>query len=324
VPRAGSDKPMKLPLHRQLAVPLIVVWLIQGLVFGESVQSTFEFHSGFWVNLHHALYNQAAGKNAGRPPSLPALKPAETAAWNEALDYYERNFAGHDLLEFSMIRINGALAAAGDAPSLHASEVPKPVVQMLEKAAPVYRAQWWTEHNRKNHEWIDQVTPLIAEYDKSLRSALSHAYNTPWPKGLIRVEMSYYTTGKSAYTSLGPTIITISSWSRRNEGPAGLETIFHEAGHGLIQNVMDEIDAAETRRGRKLSHQDLWHAVIFYTTGELVRRHLPALVPYATKYGMWESTWPNSLPVMENAWKPFLDGDGDFRDSIDRLVANSN
>ena len=59
----------------------------------------------------------------------------------------------------------------------------------------------------------------------------------------MRVEMSYDTTGKSAYTSVRPTLITVSSWSRRNEGPAGLETIFHEAGHSLIQRMRDEIDA---------------------------------------------------------------------------------
>jgi hypothetical protein len=141
--------------------------------------------------------------------------------------------------------------------------------------------------------------PLIGEYEKALKPALSHAYNTPWPKGRIRVEMSYYTTGSSAYTSLQPTLITISSWSARNVGPAGLETIFHEAGHSLVQKVVDEIGAAEGRRGRKLANQNLWHGIIFYTTGELVQRQLPTLVPYAIKYGMWDKDWPGSLPVLE-------------------------
>jgi hypothetical protein len=87
---------------------------------------------------------------------------------------------------------------------------------------------------------------------------------------------------------------------------------------------MHEINAAENRKGRKLSHEDLWHAVIFYTTGELVRRQLATLVPYAIQYGMWESAWPGSLAVMEKDWKPFLDGHGRFRDAIERIVADSN
>jgi len=247
----------------------------------------------------------------------------KTTAWNEAIEYYERKLADRDLLEFSMIRINGWLAVSGDAASLNTSELPAPMIQIFDKAAPVYRAHWWTEHNRRNHEWIDQATPLIAQYEKALRPALAHAWKTPWPKSRIRVEMSYYTTGKSAYTSLRPTIITISGWSRRNEAPAGLETIFHEAGHSLVQKIVDEIGAAESRSGRKLSRQDLWHAMIFYTTGELVRQQLPAVVPYAVKYGMWENDWPNSLAVMEKDWKPFLERKGRFKDSIDRLVTDS-
>jgi hypothetical protein len=315
---------MKLGTHLRLAVLGIAALQFPSAVFGEAVQTTFEFHSGFWVNLHHTLYNQVAGRRAGRAPNLSSLNPAETLAWTEALDYYERKFAGHDLGEFSMLRIKLPLAFAGDAVSLKGSGLPAPVIQILEKAAPVYRAHWWTEHNRKNHEWIDQVTPLIARYENVLRPALSHAYNTRWPKDRMRVEMSYYTTGNAAYTSLRPTVITVSSWSQRNEGPAGLETIFHEAGHGLIQRVQDEIGAAEKRRARKLRQTNLWHAVIFYTTGEVVRRQLPALVPYAIKYGMWENDWPNTLPVMERDWKPFVEGNGRFKDAIDRIVADSN
>ena len=306
-----------------MKVHALILLITPWPVVGEAVQTTFEFHSGFWVNLHHSLYHLAAGRKAGRAPNLAALSPAETTTWNEALDYYEQNIIEHDLLEFSMIRINGPLARAGDIASLRGVKVAQPLIEILEKAAPVYRAHWWTDHNGKNHEWIDQVTPLIANYENALKPALSHAYNTHWPKRRIRVEMSYYTTGKSAYTSLRPTLITVSSWSQRNEGPAGLETIFHEAGHGLIQKVRDEISAAANRSGKKLTHEDLWHAVIFYTTGELVRRHLPALNPYAIKYGMWENTWPNSFPVMEKNWKPFLDGHGHFKDAIDRIVSAS-
>ncbi|MGP0075830.1 MAG: hypothetical protein ACLPWF_28270 [Bryobacteraceae bacterium] len=167
---------MKVRAWQRLVLLIVAAWQTQSFVSGEVPEATFEFHSGFWVNLHHTLYNQAAGKKAGRMPDLSALTPAETAAWNEALDYYGRNFINHDFLEPSMVRINVPLALPGEAASLDAVQLPEPVLQILEKAAPVYRAHWWPEHNRKNHEWIDQVTPLIAEYEKVLKPELSHAY----------------------------------------------------------------------------------------------------------------------------------------------------
>lgn len=162
----------------------IAACLLQSVALCDVRQTTFEFHNGFWVNLHHTLYNQASGRKAGRSPNLAA-----------ALDFYERNLIVQDLLALPMIRINMALAVAGE--SLQASVAPKPVIDTLEQAAPVYRAHWWPEHHRKNAQWIENVTPLVAQHEKNL-------------KNRIRVEMSYYTTGKSAYTSLWPTLITIS------------------------------------------------------------------------------------------------------------------
>jgi hypothetical protein len=41
------------------------------------------------------------------------------------------------------------------------------------------------------------------------------------------------------------------------------------------------------------------------------------------KYGLWESAWPQVLPLMEKDWKPFLDGKGTFKDAIKQLVADS-
>lgn len=302
----------------------VLFLLMKAAALGQAGQTTFEFHSGFWVNLHHTLYNTSAGKKVGRAPNLSAFSPAETAAWNDAVAYYDRNLVDHDFLEYSMIRINSALAAAADKASLRGSDVPAPLIRVLEEAAPVYRARLWEDHDRKNREWIDQVSPLIAKYESILKPALAHAYDSPWPRERIRVEMSYYTTGASAYTSIGPTLVTISSWSQRNQGPAGLETIFHEAGHGLVQKIRDEISAAEKRSGRKLAHDDLWHAMMFYTTGTIVRQQVPEITPYALKYGMWEHNWPDTLPVLDKDWQPFLDGKARFKEAIDRVVADSN
>jgi hypothetical protein len=283
-------------------------------------QTTFDFHSGFWTNLHFVLYNQAAGRKDGRDPDLSALSTTEKATWNEALGYYGASVIDYQFGDFPMILISQALALAEGAARVEGKE---PVYNVLEKAAPVYRAHWWTEHDRKNRAWIDQITPLIAAHEGALRPALARAYDAPWPEERIRAEVSYYLTATSGYTSLEPTLITVPSWSKRNTGAAGVETMFHEAGHGLVGHVEKEIDAAATRLGRRPVHKDLWHAVMFYTTGELVRRRLPEVEPYAIKYGLWEQGWPGVFEVMERRWKPFLDGHGNFHDAIESVVAES-
>src|SRR6202030_4684781 len=77
----------------------------------------FELHSGFWLNLHHTLYQQArqqrgaspvgstpkAGKSAKptlqtAPAARTPLTTAEQHAWDEAVSYYAANYADKDLL----------------------------------------------------------------------------------------------------------------------------------------------------------------------------------------------------------------------------------
>src|SRR5262245_24374592 len=81
----------------------------------QAPQTTFDFHSGFWVNLHHTLYSQAVGIKSGRLPDLSGVPAAEAKVWNQVLEYYGRSLVNHDLLEPSMTRINQALAIAGNA-----------------------------------------------------------------------------------------------------------------------------------------------------------------------------------------------------------------
>ena len=77
------------------AILFIAVWPMQG-AFGESFQTTFEFHGGFRVNLYHTPL-QPGGRDSVRPYSGPhGIEPREKTAWNEALDYYGRNPAGQD------------------------------------------------------------------------------------------------------------------------------------------------------------------------------------------------------------------------------------
>lgn len=312
-------RPKKPALALLLASSSLIAWV----AMGQTRQTTFEFHSGMWLNLHHTLYYQAVGIKAGRVPDLSALSSAETGVWNQALHYYGRSLVNHNLLEVSMARINQALANAANASDLQAPGLSREMDQVLEAAAPIYRARFWADHDRNNQEWIASAIPLIAKHEDALKPALARAYDTPWPKSPIRVEVSYYVTGNSAYTSLNPTLITVSSGSQRNQGPALLENIFHEGGHALIQKAFAEITKAEKSQKKELKYRDVWHALMFYTTGELVRKQVPELEPYAMKYGLWEDNWPQVLPMMEKDWKPFLEGKGAFKDGIRQLVADS-
>lgn len=282
----------------------------------------FTFHGSFWINLHHFLYLQAqeGADEASAPPGLP---PAEARGWEEALGFYRREMAGRSLLEDDrMWQVKHRLAQVGDeAPSLVGSELPPEVVAALEAAAPAYRRHFWPEHREANRRLIEALRPRATEH-ADLAPELAAAYRQPWPDEPIRVDISVYGGRYGAYTTIHPTHVTIAAADPRHQGEMALEILFHEASHGLIRPVREAIHRELETRGEELPRHDLWHAVLFYTTGELVRRRLPGHRPYAEVQGLYRRGWASFHQALKEHWQPYLEGETGFDEAIARLVAS--
>ena len=322
----------------------------------------FEFHSGFWINLHHTLYRQArlqrssaAGANAVTTAAgMSNLSPAEARAWNAALAFYAKTYADKDLtvgLEMILIKNQlGDFETCQDLSGLKRKTcdagLPAPLTQTLESAAPVYRAHLWAEHDRSNRRWISAVAPLIRRSGLDLSHRLAEIYQTPWPRERIRVDVTSFASSTGAYTSLDPLRVTVSATDARNQGAEALEVLFHEASHGIADVVQDAI-FRECRQRDKPIPRDLWHALLFYTTGEVIRPLAstntlsPAIsssgstsssgsssaapssgyVPYAVREGLYKRGWENYLRILTQYWQPYLDGRVDFSDAVAHMVS---
>jgi hypothetical protein len=323
----------------------------------------FEFHSGFWLNLHHALYRQArlqrsstAGANAvAATTGMSNLTPAEQRAWSSALAFYTRTYADKDLtVSLEMILIKNQLGDFETCEDLTGRKkktcdagLPAQLTQTLESAAPVYRAHFWAEHDRSNRRWIAAVAPLVRRSGLDLSHRLAEIYQTPWPKERIRVDVTSFASSTGAYTTLDPLRVTVSATDARNQGAEALEVLFHEASHGIADVVQDAI-FRECRQRDKPIPRDLWHALLFYTTGEVIRplaagnlqtspnsssastspsgppsavASSSGYVPYAVREGLYRRGWENYLRVLTQYWQPYLDGRVDFSDAVAHMVS---
>jgi hypothetical protein len=318
----------------------------------------FEFHSGFWINLHHALYEEARIREQ-RPTARPeasatAAKKVEgenaselpadgKQAWQAAVDYYATAMARRDLLfDSEMVDIKNRLAEletckdiSGKSEYRCAAGLQPELIAALERAAPVYRARWWSEHDRINRAWIAATDLLVREYGAKLAEQLASVYHAEWPSGTIRVDVCHYAGLVGGYTSLDPLHITISGADERNQGPAALEALFHEASHGLAGGVRDALVREYRQRERPIP-RDLWNAILFYTTGEFVRRDVAIKVSAAgskrgdttDRYGLNTRGWQGFQAVIERHWKPYLDavtrgraGPDDLERALAQVVA---
>ena len=310
-----------------------------------------EFHSGFWVNLHHFLYLEARRRGSSNvreastqpeyatAPSAGDLTPAERTAWNAALDAYSKDWAERNLLQNGdMIIVNNRLAEletctdiSAHAPPACAAGLRADLVTALTEAAPVYRAHWWTEQDRENRGWIDGVTPLIRGMGSDLATQLVRVYRQPWPATRLRVDVAWYAGPEGSYTTLVPPHVTIASHDTRNQGLFAFEMLFHEASHTLAAEVNEDIERRCRDLGKPIP-RDLWHALLFYTTGELVRRDLAAspslaglsgtaaYTPYAIRNGLYDHGWNSYEVALEKFWQAYLDGKLDFDTAIARIV----
>jgi hypothetical protein len=323
----------------------------------------FEFHSSFWVNLHHFLYHEARARQAAKeardaggkstgpamkqtPGSVVTLSAAEQKSWDAALSYYTANYTGKDLqINIDLVLLKNQLGDFEDCDELTGRKKPRcdaglpgNIGPVLEQAAPVYRAHWWVDQDRANRRWVSRVAPLVREQGVGLSERLADIYQARWPKERIRVDVCAYANAAGAYTTLDPLRVTISSTDLRNQGSEALEVLFHESSHGIAVPVEAAI-SRECKQRDKPIPRDLWHALIIYTTGEVLRPVFkdadpdkgagdgplqaakPNQVPNALQDILSQRGWEKYRLLLVLYWQPYLDGKVNFEDAIAHLIS---
>lgn len=280
---------------------------------------TYDFHDVFWTNLHHHLYVQALDRDRGN-----ALASDEEA-WVEAVAYYAEELVSRDLLfDEGMRRIDAVLGEAAGRRDLEGVELEGELAFVLESVAPLYRERFWDEHREANEEWLARMRPVLDEHLPAVAARLARIFQAEWPQAPIRVDVLYYANWAGAYTSDDPDHIRIGTrLPDRLSTPAAFEIFAHESAHLIMRTVLEGIRAKARELGAR-PPRDLWHMLLFYTVGEVVRGSgaVPDdYEPYAFARGLYRGRNAPSLEAIEAAWPPYLAGEIDLDEALARLVA---
>ncbi len=275
--------------------------------------SRFELQSNFWVNLHQRLQNDSAGTTA-------SLNGDE---WKQAVDAYRARFGRRSpFLDPELVAINDVLSNTRDEDEPRG--LPDPVREILLRIAPFYRRAQWAADDRANRFWIASVEGMLHDTEADLIREHERVYGTTWP-ARIRVDVSPFAGPFGAYTT-GDAKLTHTTVSSRDPGYRGfaaLEMLMHESSHGVIDEPLVGDRARLTAEG---APDGLWHAIIFYTSGELTRRVLASrgvsdYVPYGYAHGNYKrGLWPSYLPPLEKFWQAHIDGKLSRDEAIDLFL----
>ncbi|MGI8869767.1 MAG: hypothetical protein ACR2F6_13180 [Mycobacteriales bacterium] len=257
-----------------------------------------ELHSAFWLNLHHILYAEAwSRRGATARPGAQAL-PHPVMLPDVSVEWYDAHVADRDLLfDDGMSELHWALAKG------ELTELGDEHRCALEDAAPSYRDTALPDHDAVNRSWAADAAQLVADLAADVIPLLEQWYGEPWPTDPVRVDVVWVCNWEGAYTVLQPAPHVIaSSTNDRQQGDAAAEILFHEMSHLLIASLRNEL------RGT----QGLWHAVLFYLTGEAVRRALTRLgtdyIPYLFSTGLIDRAWPQYRELLTTTWRDYSDG----------------
>ncbi|MGH9968956.1 MAG: hypothetical protein ACREBG_14305 [Pyrinomonadaceae bacterium] len=299
----------------------------------------------FWLNLHHFLYvlgraenkerdtarEAVAGAPADQERGFKKLSVKEQKIWREAVASYAAGVSKKDIVFDSPLpAVTNALARAGDARSLTASEIDPGVATILRRAAPIYRKAWWNGHRDANRNWQKSIQALVDAQGATVLAFITNAYKLEWPAVGFPVHVSGYSNWAGAYSTTG-NLLVMSSQSPELHGLYGFETVFHEGMHQWDEQIFEAL-RQQAIKLNKFFPRGLDHSLIFFTAGEAVRRVVRGVrggtgeseyIPYAEKYGVWQRGMGPFKAALEEIWKPYLDGRGTRDEAFAALIVRT-
>jgi hypothetical protein len=271
----------------------------------------YRLQSKPWVNLHQRLLYEARFK-WDKPPA--GLGGEDLAKWAKAVEDY-RAYVGrrHPIFNKELIDLNATLSET-NADKLPES-VPAAARLVLEAAMPLYRRAQWAEDDRANRFWIAVAEPLLASAAEELAEAHAKAYAVPFPKRIL-VDVTTFAWQFGAYTvGEGESAhAVISSTVKGTQGFGALESLMHEPSHAVVgansHAIGSDLKRLADETGLKPS-ANLWHAILFYTSGELTRRALARrgvsdYRPFILD--MYDGAFQGFRQPLETHWQAYLDG----------------
>jgi hypothetical protein len=182
----------------------------------------------------------------------------------------------------------------------------------------------WLKQDAENRRWVERLLPRLELYEAAITGRLEELYQTPWHGLPIRVDVVATAPPVGANTIARPPHVMVSASIADRDA---LEIIHHEASHTLMDRedpVQQALTAAASEREVQIG--DLWHPVLFVTTGDTVRWVLeaagePDYTPYIDFYDLWDGRWRIYRDPIKNTWPAYLEGRRTLSQAAADLVA---
>ncbi|OJJ18027.1 hypothetical protein BKI52_29695 [marine bacterium AO1-C] len=290
----------------------------------------YTFHSNFWINMHHFLYQQAKNKRVAQKyaqPEREILKKLPFVMkknYDDAIAYYQQNIIKKYFFNDELLTIRNALIMNKSQSKLKGKQFNRSLKQVLNNFAPVYRKHFWKMHHRANQKIIKRYLSTIQKFENEVFELLGKWAQNPWKKGKVRVDITKFANWAGAYTTTNPTIVTLSSVDERHKGGLFTEILFHEPCHSIISSrryaVANAINEVVKVSGKK-APRIFWHLVLFYFSGKAIQMQYKKMGQPHKLYMQKRLISPFNFALMEEYFTPYFADKTTLKQSITNILA---
>lgn len=275
---------------------VILVCLINCPLFSQTAEKSvigatkyFEFHSNYWINLHHFLYQAADSSqlrklqkdgnqllDIGEAKVFRDLTGIQLGKLNEAIQFYQVNIVQKNLIrDLGFERV--WLQKQTTFQPITDTTFTRSFTYVLNLASDVYKETFWPIHKALNEATLNRHLSIIQKMEAAIIAKMEVLSMQEWPsQGKVRVDLSAYANYAGAYTPTRPRFnIFISSLDPSSEHTGFVETIFHEGSHLLFSyggSFRGGISGVFDKMALQIDYPRLlWHASLFYLCGRTVQ-----------------------------------------------------
>lgn len=290
----------------------------------------YRFYSSELLNVHLLLYKHATQIKSEKVADdslsvyLNRARVGSDAKMIDALKYYRDSITKKDMLFDSTMRKFSVMLATGKPKDAIGWQVE--AMKHITAIFPFYKKRVWPSIDSANKAWVQQVKNDLSKYEELIITRLQKIYDDTMPAEKIRVDLGVYATWAGAYSySQDIDHIIISTFEEANQGPLGVEIVFHEGSHFLMDRIYNTAQEYFNSKNLPNDRRQPWHTVLFYTTGNVVKEAYASqginFLPYY-KHAKFEER--RSFKVATDAlalyWDAYMRGEGTQEETLKKVM----
>lgn len=295
----------------------------------------FDFQSNAELNAHLFLYNKAMACKFKKTPNdslahialkekTKGISARELSVLNAVLVFYRDSLLNRDLLFDSLMRDFSDKLVSGSSSMVRWQVKAKEAVSTFD---PYFKKLLWNEIEATNKKWMAANLAQIVKLETQIVPELERIYQTKLPAEKIRVDLVDYATWAGAYSFNDRFChIVLSTSHRSNQGDLSAEVLFHETSHFLVDKLVAMI--AKEAKGKDIKASiNLWHNMIFYTTGYVMAKEFAksnkTFVPYyeQMKFADKFPDFRYSVEASRQYWDAYSENKLSMEEAVVKIVA---